>query len=142
MTEGAPPSIQGQNGDHTLFNVICVLKDYGISEHMAVELLDKHYNVPGRCEPQWNVGRGPDADNLAIKVRNAYRYGQNAAGVGSAEAAFASDPVDAAEVAALDVSWRKREQDQEQAKLRARFDRQEHRKKRRASPRKFTGPDA
>lgn len=95
LQEGAPASIQGKNGEKVLFDVACVLKDNGISEWKAVEILDQYYNVAGKCEPLWNNGNGPDADRLDIKVKNAYGYAkENVAGSATAEAQFGADPAE------------------------------------------------
>ncbi|HVA17457.1 MAG TPA: bifunctional DNA primase/polymerase [Candidatus Dormibacteraeota bacterium] len=93
LKRDAPPSIQFQNGEFTLLIVAGRLKDHGISEHMAVELLTEHYN--GRCEPEWNVGEGPDADRLDVKVANAWLYlKQTAPGAHTAAADFGNDVPD------------------------------------------------
>ncbi len=67
-----PISRQGANGDDTILRVAGVLKDHGISEQMALELMADFYN--DRCEPPWQIGEGADADRLDVKVANAYRY--------------------------------------------------------------------
>lgn len=88
----APLSRQGSNGDATILHVAGVLKDRGISEEMALDLMVEHYN--DRCEPPWLVGEGADADRLEIKVRNAYRYlRETQPGADTPEAEFGSDPL-------------------------------------------------
>ncbi len=72
LQHDAPPSIQGKDGAMTLIRVAAVLKDHGISEGNAVELLLDHYNQ--RCEPPWLAYDGPDADRLDVKVHNAWHY--------------------------------------------------------------------
>lgn len=86
-------SIQGENGERTLLEVAAVLKDAGISEHKAVELLLEHYN--DRCSPPWSADpNAPVEDQLAVKVRNAFVYlTQNQPGGATAEATFAADPL-------------------------------------------------
>ena len=75
----AKPSIQFQNGEYRLLMTAAMLKDIGISQETAVELLAEHYNVPKGnsnrpyCEPLWDVGEGPTADRLDVKVANAWR---------------------------------------------------------------------
>ncbi len=111
LQEGAPPSIMGQGGEKVLFDVACVLKDNGISYYGAVELLNKYYNVPGKCEPQWASGEGADADRLDVKVRNAYDYArENVAGSATAEFAFGDpgDVIDKSEVDAMGAAWDRR----------------------------------
>jgi hypothetical protein len=54
------------------------LKDLGVSETMAFDLMAEHWNLApdegGKADPPWRL------DDLGTKVANAYRYGQNAAG--------------------------------------------------------------
>lgn len=88
----APWSIEREGGEKALFDVAAVLKDHGISEHMAVELINRHYNDPnfGRCIPPWTVGTGPTEDRLDVKVHNAFIYAdETAPGSATAEADFA-----------------------------------------------------
>jgi bifunctional DNA primase/polymerase-like protein len=93
LTNYAPHSIAGRGGEKTLLDVAGILKDHGIREYTAIELLAEHYNVFGRCDPLWSIGEGPDADRLDVKVRNAYAYlVENAPGSATAEADFADDP--------------------------------------------------
>ena len=69
--------------------VAMTLRDHGISEVKAVELMDRYYNVPGRCDPIWDLD-GPDG--LIVKIRNGYRYAnQSKAGAATAQAEFAGD---------------------------------------------------
>lgn len=66
------PAIEGQNGDAHTYRVACELRDRGVSEPVALDLMLEGWNE--RCLPPW------DALELADKVRNAYAYGQNAPG--------------------------------------------------------------
>jgi hypothetical protein len=66
LKNDAPPAKEGEGGDATTFKVAAVLRDYGISESMAVELMADHYNE--RCEPPWSI------DDLTKKVENAFSY--------------------------------------------------------------------
>jgi hypothetical protein len=110
LTNDAPPSIEGKGGEKTLLDVAAVLKDRGISEQMAVELLDKHYNVPGKCEPMWEVGEGPPQDRLDVKVHNAWVYlNENAPGSDTPEAEFSGDPLDDAAVDKIVAAWSARD---------------------------------
>lgn len=68
----APVAVEGRGGDHTAFTVAAFLKDFGISEARAVDLLAEHWN--DRCSPPWND------EDLAVKVANAYAYGENPPG--------------------------------------------------------------
>jgi hypothetical protein len=77
----APPAIEGQGGDETTLKVACVLKDFGLSSATALDLMAEHWN--DRCAPPWQL------DELAVKVENAYRYGQNPPGILSPTIDFA-----------------------------------------------------
>lgn len=82
----AEPAIEGKGGENTTFRVACSLRDQGISETMAVELMDQYYNVPGICDPEWEV------EELAAKIKNAYAYASlSKIGGKSAEADFDGD---------------------------------------------------
>lgn len=76
-----PPAIEGSGGDETTLKVACVLKDFGVSSATALDLMAEHWN--DRCSPPWDV------DELAVKVENAYRYGQNPPGILSPSIDFA-----------------------------------------------------
>lgn len=80
----APPSIQGQGGDQTAYIVACRLKDFGVTQVTAVELLAEHWNP--MCCPPWSE------DDLADKVKNAYSYGIEAPGAAAPEAQFPPVP--------------------------------------------------
>jgi hypothetical protein len=93
LRNDAPPAIEGQGGEHTTLKVAMSLRDNGISETLAVELMNDIYNVTGLCEPEWSI------EELTVKVHNAYTYA-NLSKVGgkTAEADFGDD--DAKQVAA------------------------------------------
>lgn len=76
----APIAVQGKGGDHTTFVVAAQLKDLGIDEFAALDLLLEHWNE--RCEPPWAP------EDLKTKVANAYRYGENPPGSKSPEVMF------------------------------------------------------
>ena len=80
MLLDAPAAIEGEGGDHHTFKIACAVKDAGVSELTALELMAVHFNP--RCVPPWSD------EALAIKVANAYRYGKRAIGEGSAQADF------------------------------------------------------
>lgn len=70
----APDSVEGQNGDDTLVKcVLFPLRDHGISEETAVELILENYNDT-KAFPSWTESE------LRIKAGNAYRYAQSPAG--------------------------------------------------------------
>lgn len=66
----ADTSIEGAGGDDTAYRVAARVKDLGVSPDMALDLMLEHWN--DRCAPPW------DPDDLAQKIANAYRYGENA----------------------------------------------------------------
>ncbi len=83
LTHDARSSILGQNGEKALFDTAAILKDLAISEDTAAEMIDRYYNVPKAkngerphpyCDPLWSVGDCDVADNLVVKVHNAYQY--------------------------------------------------------------------
>jgi hypothetical protein len=92
LQHDAPRSIAGQGGEQTTLNVATVLKDYGISEATALELMAEFYNVEDKCDPIWSMDETPAEDSLPVKVHNAYTYKRNSApGASAAEAEFAND---------------------------------------------------
>lgn len=76
----APVAVEGENGDDTTYRVACRVRDLGVSEGAAYELLLDEYNP--RCAPPWAP------DDLRTKVENAYRYATGVAGSLSPAAAF------------------------------------------------------
>lgn len=76
---GQLPAFEGQGGDARTFAVACGLRDQGVSQAQALELM-LLWNAT--CVPPW------DEDTLAVKIANAYRYAENPAG---AKAALPSD---------------------------------------------------
>lgn len=76
----APLSIQNEGGDSTAFFVACMVRDFGVNFDNAFTALIDHWN--DRCEPPWK------ADDLLIKIKNAYSYGSLAPGALAPEKAF------------------------------------------------------
>jgi len=72
-----PPAFEGQGGDAKTFATACGLRDLGISEAQAVELLTE-WNA--RCSPPWSTA------DLRAKAANAFRYAENPAGSKTASA--------------------------------------------------------
>jgi len=108
LKNDAKPAIQFQNGEFTLLMVAGVLKDRGISEQMAVELLAEFYN--DRCSPPWDIGEGATADRLDVKVHNAWLYlRQSSPGANTAEADFGNSPISASEIDAYIAADKARE---------------------------------
>lgn len=80
LTKEAPLAVEGENGDQNTYLTACRVKDFGVSETLAFELMAEHWNPQN--QPPWS------ADELKQKVRNAYKYGVDAPGVASPEAQF------------------------------------------------------
>lgn len=74
----APPAVEGQGGDAATYKVACELRDMGLTEPTALDLMREHWNA--RCSPPW------DDAGLSAKVANAFTYGQNQPAVKSTEA--------------------------------------------------------
>ncbi len=72
LKKEADPSIQGEGGDNNAFIVGCMVRDFGIEQSTALELMLDHWNQ--RCEPSWSV------EELSIKVRNAYNHASSRIG--------------------------------------------------------------
>ena len=51
LTNEAPVAIEGASGDSTTFKVAARLRDFGVSDHMAAELMAELWNP--RCRPPW-----------------------------------------------------------------------------------------
>jgi hypothetical protein len=110
LERDAPPSIQFKSGDKMLLDIAGVLKDRGISEGMAIELIAEHYNK--RCQPPWSLGDGPIADRLDVKVHNAFAYlKQTQPGADTPQAAFSVDQPSDVEIANLAAWWKKFDHD-------------------------------
>ena len=76
----APRALEGQSGDETTYKVAAAVKDFGVDEHTALELMSLHWN--NECEPPWEYSA------LEEKVKNAYRYGNTPVGSKAPEADF------------------------------------------------------
>lgn len=70
--ERAEPAIEGRGGDQSTYVMACRCRSFGVSPQMTLDLLLEVWNP--KCEPQW------DADELKIKVYNAYRYDETPLG--------------------------------------------------------------
>ncbi len=87
LANEAPIAQEGAGGDATTVHTAACMKDKGISDQMAFQLMAEYWNP--RCEPPW------DQDELEIKVANGYRYcQQNQPGADSPEADFMDEPPD------------------------------------------------
>lgn len=77
-------AVEGNGGDAYTYQTFNKLKDFGVSQHKAVELAAEHWN--DRCQPPWPL------DDLQRKAENAYRYGENRIGQSSPSADFEPMP--------------------------------------------------
>jgi hypothetical protein len=68
---GRAGAVEGQGGDAHTFATAAFLRDYGVSEGQAVELM---LGWNATCSPPWAP------NELGVKVRNAYNYGQSEPG--------------------------------------------------------------
>lgn len=76
----AERSVQGEGGDETAFKVASVCKDLGTSQGKTLDLMLDLWNP--HCLPPWA------AEELVLKVENAYLYGKNDPGSYAPEADF------------------------------------------------------
>ena len=76
----APHAQEGQGGDTVTFQVAAKLKDLGLNEDKCWQLM---LNWNEKCQPPWTP------EELLIKVRNAYKYGENEVGSEASETVFA-----------------------------------------------------
>lgn len=79
---GAPIAVEGESGDIIAYTVAARLKDLGVSEPIALDLIADHY-IP-RCVSSWPVS--DQVEWFATKVANAYQFGTRPPGVSSPEA--------------------------------------------------------
>ena len=75
----AEPAVEGAGGDARTYAVICRVRDFGVPESMALEVLTE-WNL--LCSPPWDI------DDLTRKVVNVYRYAQNEPAALAVEALF------------------------------------------------------
>ena len=66
------PAIEGAGGDEATYKVCAGLHDFGLSVQQATAMLEEEWNP--NCQPPW------DHKELSVKVLNAYKYSQEAAG--------------------------------------------------------------
>lgn len=76
----APVSVEGAGGDECAYKVAARLKDFGVAEDECFAMMLGDWN--DRCQPPWSP------DELRVKVRNAYAYGQEPIGAAAPEADF------------------------------------------------------
>lgn len=84
LKHDAAPAIEGNGGEFRTMLTAMSLRDLGISEDYAMQLMIDHYNE--RCEPPWEY------DGLRQKVANGYAYASiRPIGGGTAQHEFADD---------------------------------------------------
>lgn len=83
LKENAPYAIDGEGGNQTTYMVAARVKDFGISEAFALDLMLEHFNED-KAIPPWQP------DDLERIVGNAYRYGT--APVGKFDASLEFEP--------------------------------------------------
>lgn len=71
-------AVEGEGGDLWTVKTAAMLRDFGVSEETALDLLDTEWNP--HCQPPW------EREDLARKVANAYRYAQKPGGIKAAAA--------------------------------------------------------
>jgi len=74
LKHNAPEAIEGAAGDETTYKVATRLRDFGLSEPAAFEILSEHWNEAGKAIPPW------DPNDLLDKVKNAFNYATGAWG--------------------------------------------------------------
>ena len=85
LANDATLAIEGEGGEFRTMKTAMALRDLGISECRALELMLDHYNE--KCQPPWEF------DGIEQKVANGYAYASlRPIGGLTAEADFASDP--------------------------------------------------
>lgn len=74
LRDHAPEAVEGAGGDHATYEVCARMRDFGLSEATAFDVVAEHWNEAGKAFPPWS------AEDLQTKVGNAYRYGSGAIG--------------------------------------------------------------
>ena len=87
LKDAAPHANEGEGGDHTTYKVAAHLRDIGVSEDFALDLMAEHWNET-KANPPWGL------DELKRKVANAFRYATGAPGGYSAAADFEAVEID------------------------------------------------
>lgn len=81
LKDNAPSAVEGDGGNDTTYRVLATIKDYGISESLAVDLLLHHWNDT-KASPPWS------AEEIEGIAANVFAYGTSAPGKRSALAEF------------------------------------------------------
>lgn len=95
LSDVAPISIEGQNGDNTAFKVAAFGRDLGLPPVLAFELMLEYWNK--KCLPPWSP------EELEQKVANAYRYSKEPKG--NAHPASGFDKIEKPEDDDEKVAW-------------------------------------
>lgn len=95
LKETAKPSIEGQNGDANAFLVAAYGRDLGLAPDITFDLMIEHWNP--KCSPIWG------AEELKIKVVNAYKYAGGALGSKHPETDFT--PLPTPPTREEDIKW-------------------------------------
>lgn len=74
----APQSVKGHGGDATAYKVAARVKDYGVDQDTALDLMLGH----------WFNGSGWTPEKLKLKIEHAYQYGNEPVGASAPEAQF------------------------------------------------------
>ena len=72
LLQRAEPAIEGMGGDAHTYETACKVRDLGVSDEVCWSLMLEEWNP--RCEPPW------DADELRVKIQNAYDSATGQAG--------------------------------------------------------------
>ncbi len=78
LTQQAP-AIEGEHGDAATFRIICGVRDFGVPRDRVLEAL---YDWNEQCLPPWST------QELQKKIKNAYEYAHEPAGVLAVESDF------------------------------------------------------
>lgn len=83
LERSAPEAVEGAGGNQATYGVAAKIKDFGLSEDKAAEVMLDHWNDT-KAAPPW------DADELIRIVQNAYKYGTSPPGIANPESEFDS----------------------------------------------------
>lgn len=78
----ATPAVADGTGDGTTYRTACRVRDFGISQGKALEVMMEPDGWNERCDPPW------EPEELEGKIENAWEYAQNRSGVASLEHQF------------------------------------------------------
>lgn len=87
------PAIEGNGGDQHTLVTIMHLRDYGLSEDKALEMMVEPDGWNDRCDPPWDI------EELETKVYNAFKYAKNQPGHKGVDWADDPDLVDISTIA-------------------------------------------